>query len=137
MIKVAVIDDQNTVINIFKLFFENISDISLIGSANNGQDAIKIVDEHHPDVVLIDIEMPVMNGLEAAKIITQRFTQTKVILFTSHDNKRIRRLAIQSGADGYVSKITDLQDIDRAVYLVRQGFGFFQFRELLGKSSYN
>ena len=132
MIKVAVIDDQNTVINIFKLFFENISDISLIGSANNGQDAIKIVDEHHPDVVLIDIEMPVMNGLEAAKIITQRFTQTKVILFTSHDNKRIRRLAIQSGADGYVSKITDLQDIDRAVYLVRQGFGFFQFRELLG-----
>ncbi len=133
MIKVAVIDDQNTVINIFKLFFENISDISLIGSANNGQDAIKIVDEHHPDVVLIDIEMPVMNGLEAAKIITQRFTQTKVILFTSHDNKRIRRLAIQSGADGYVSKITDLQDIDRAVYLVRQGFGFFQFRALLGK----
>ena len=132
MIKVAVIDDQNTVINIFKLFFENISDISLIGSANNGQDAIKIVDEHHPDVVLIDIEMPVMNGLEAAKIITQRFTQTKVILFTSHDNKRIRKLAIQSGADGYVSKITDLQDIDRAVYLVRQGFGFFQFRELLG-----
>ncbi len=132
MIKVAVIDDQNTVINIFKLFFENISDISLIGSANNGQDAIKIVDEHHPDVVLIDIEMPVMNGLEAAKIITQRFTQTKVILFTSHDNKKIRKLAIQSGADGYVSKITDLQDIDRAVYLVRQGFGFFQFRELLG-----
>ena len=132
MIKVAVIDDQNTVINIFKLFFEDISDISLIGSANNGQDAIKIVDEHHPDVVLIDIEMPVMNGLEAAKIITQRFTQTKVILFTSHDNKRIRRLAIQSGADGYVSKITDLQDIDRAVYLVRQGFGFFQFSKILG-----
>ena len=132
MIKVAVIDDQNTVINIFKLFFDNISDISLIGSANNGQDAIKIVDEHNPDVVLIDIEMPVMNGLEAAKIITQRFTQTKVILFTSHDNKRIRKLAIQSGADGYFSKITDLQDIDQAVYLVRQGFGFFQFRELLG-----
>ena len=132
MIKVAVIDDQNTVINIFKLFFEDISDIWLIGSAINGQDAIKIVDEHHPDVVLIDIEMPVMNGLEAAKIITQRFTQTKVILFTSHDNKRIRRLAIQSGADGYVSKITDLQDIDRAVYLVRQGFGFFQFSKILG-----
>ena len=132
MIKVAVIDDQNTVINIFKLFFEDISDISLIGSANNGQDAIKIVDEHHPDVVLIDIEMPVMNGIEATKIITQRFTQTKVILFTSHDNKRIRKLAIQSGADGYVSKISDLQDLDRAVYLVRQGFGFFQFRELLG-----
>lgn len=132
MIKVAVIDDQNTVINIFKLFFENIADISLIGSANNGQDAIKIVDEHHPDVVLIDIEMPVMNGLEAAKIITQRFTQTKVILFTSHDNKKIRRLAIQSGADGYVSKITDLQDLDRAVYLVRQGFGFFQFSSTAG-----
>ena len=132
MIKVAVIDDQNTVINIFKLFFEDISDISLIGSANNGQDAIKIIDEHHPDVVLIDIEMPVMNGIEATKIITQRFTQTKVILFTSHDNKRIRKLAIESGADGYVSKISDLQDLDRAVYLVRQGFGFFQFRELLG-----
>ena len=132
MIKIAVIDDQNTVINIFKLFFENIADISLIGSANNGQDAIKIVDEHHPDVVLIDIEMPVMNGLEAAKIITQRFTQTKVILFTSHDNKKIRRLAIQSGADGYVSKITDLQDLDRAVYLVRQGFGFFQFSSTAG-----
>ncbi|MGB5633217.1 MAG: response regulator transcription factor [Waterburya sp.] len=131
MIKLAVIDDQNTVINIFKLFFEDISDISLVGYANNGQDAIKIVDEHHPDVILIDIEMPGMDGIEATKIITQRFAKTKVILFTSHDNKRIRSLAIKSGADGYVSKITDLQDLDRAVYLVRQGFGFFQFKQIL------
>ncbi|MEM8677026.1 MAG: response regulator transcription factor [Cyanobacteria bacterium P01_G01_bin.67] len=133
MIKVAVIDDQNTVINIFKLFFENISDILLIGSANNGQDAIRIVDEHQPDVILIDIEMPIMNGIEATRIITERFSKTKVILFTSHDNKLIRSLAIKAGADGYVSKITDLQDLDQAVYLVRQGFGFFQFQPILGE----
>ena len=107
MIKIAVIDDQNTVINIFKLFFEHISDILLIGSANNGQDAIKIVDEHQPDVILIDIEMPIMNGIEATRIITEKFSKTKVILFTSHDNKLIRSLAIKAGADGYVSKITD------------------------------
>ncbi|MEM7757410.1 MAG: response regulator transcription factor [Cyanobacteria bacterium P01_A01_bin.40] len=133
MIKVAVIDDQNTVINIFKLFFENISDILLIGSANNGQDAIRIVDEHRPDVILIDIEMPIMNGIEATRIITERFSKTKVILFTSHDNKLIRSLAIKAGADGYVSKITDLQDLDQAVYLVREGFGFFQFQPILGE----
>lgn len=131
MIKVAVIDDQNTVINIFKLFFEHISDILLVGSANNGQDAIKIVDEHQPDVILIDIEMPVMNGIEATRIITEKFSKTKVILFTSHDNKLIRSLAIKAGADGYVSKINDLEDLDRAVYLVRQGVGFFQFQKLL------
>ncbi|MEM8723453.1 MAG: response regulator transcription factor [Cyanobacteria bacterium P01_G01_bin.39] len=131
MIKVAVIDDQNTVINIFKLFFENISDILLVGCANNGRDAIRIVDEHQPDVILIDIEMPVMNGIEATRIITKRCSKTKVILFTSHDNKLIRSLAIKAGADGYVSKITDLQDLDRAVYLVKQGFGFFQFPRLL------
>lgn len=131
MIKVAVIDDQNTVINIFKLFFEHISDILLIGSANNGQDAIDLVDEHQPDVILIDIEMPIMNGIEATRIITEKFSKTKVILFTSHDNKLIRSLAIKAGADGYVSKINDLEDLDRAVYLVRQGFGFFQFQQLL------
>ena len=128
MIKVAVIDDQNTIINIFRLFFENITDISIVGSANNAQDAIKIVDRYHPDVILIDVEMPGMNGIEATKIITQRFSTTKVILFTSHDSKQNRRLAIKSGADGYVSKINDLQDLDRAVYLVTQGFGFFQFK---------
>ena len=136
MIKVAVIDDQNTVINIFKMFFENIADISVIGFANNAQDAIEIVDKHHPDVILIDVEMPGMNGIEATKIITQRFSKTKVILFTSHDNKRTRRLAIKSGADGYVSKIHDLQDLDRAVYLVRQGFGFFQFKQILNWKSW-
>ncbi len=135
MIKVAVIDDQNSVISIFKLFFENIADISMIGFANNAQDAIKIVDKLRPDVILIDIEMPGMNGIEVTKIITQRFSSTKVILFTSHDNKKTRRLAIKSGANGYVSKINDLQDLDRAVYLVRQGFGFFQFKQILNQES--
>ncbi len=135
MIKVAVIDDQNSVISIFKLFFENIADISMIGFANNAQDAIKIVDKLRPDVILIDIEMPGMNGIEVTKIITQRFSSTKVILFTSHDNKTTRRLAIKSGANGYVSKINDLQDLDRAVYLVRQGFGFFQFKQILNQES--
>ncbi|MEM7594428.1 MAG: response regulator transcription factor [Cyanobacteria bacterium P01_A01_bin.83] len=131
MIKVAVMDNQNTVINIFKKQLENISDISLVCYANNGQDAVRIVDEHQPDVILIDIEMPVMNGIEATRIITERCYKTKVILFTSHDNKLIRSLAIKAGADGYVSKITDLQDLDRAVYLVKQGFSFFQFPRLL------
>jgi len=131
MIKVAVVDDQETVINIFKLFFENISDISLIGFANSGQDAIKIVAQYHPDVILIDIEMPGMDGIEATEIITQHFAHTKVILFTSHDNKIIRSRAIKSGANGYVCKVTDLQDLDHAVYLVRQGFEFFQFKQLL------
>lgn len=131
MIKVVVIDNQNTVIKIFNLFFENIADISMIGFANNAQDGFKIVDKLRPDVILINVEMPEMNGIEATKIITQRFFSTRVILFTSHDNKKNRILAIKSGADGYVSMINDLQDLDRAIYLVRQGFGFFQFKQIL------
>ena len=128
MIKIAVIDDQDTIVDILKVFFEHISDISLIGYANSGQDAIKIVDKYHPDIILIDVEVPGMNGIEATKIITKRFSKTKVILFTRHDNKKIRSLAIKSGADGYVSKITDLEDLDRVVCLVKQGVEFFQFQ---------
>ena len=127
MINLAVVDDQNSVVNSLRFLVENMTGVSLVGCANNGAEAIKIVEKHQPDIVLMDITMPIMNGIDATKIITQRFDRTKVILFTSYDSTQMRILAIQAGANGYVSKLSDLQNIDRAIYLAIKGFEFFNF----------
>ncbi|MEM6611517.1 MAG: response regulator transcription factor [Cyanobacteria bacterium P01_C01_bin.72] len=132
MINLVVIDDQNSMVNTLRFLIEAIPNMFLVGCASNGQDAIKIVEEHQPDVVLMDISMPVMNGIDATKIITQRFSKTKVILLTGYDNQQFRHLAIKAGADGYVSKLTDLDNINLAIDLVAAGYEFYNFEQILG-----
>lgn len=130
MINLAVIDDQNSMVNTLRFLIEAIPDIFLVGCASNGEDAIRIVEQHQPDVVLMDISMPVMNGIDATKIITQRFSKTKVILLTGYDNQQFRHLAIKAGADGYVSKLTDLDNINLAIDLVAAGYEFYNFEQI-------
>jgi len=131
MINLAVIDDQNSTVNTIRFLIEAIPNLFLVGCASNGEDAIKIVEEHQPDVVLMDISMPVMNGIDATKIITQRFSKTKVILLTGYDNHQFRSLAIKAGADGYVSKLTNLDNINLAIDLVASGYEFYNFEQIL------
>lgn len=87
--------------------------IEIIGEAENGQQAIALAQELAPDLIFMDIEMPQLNGLDAAKIIKQALKDTKIIILSMHSDQR--EAALQKGADDFIAKGTDAQIIKQVV----------------------
>lgn len=131
MTTVIIVDDQNSIREFLKINLSTEPDIQIVGMADNGQAAVAQVGEHQPDIVLMDIEMPgKIDGIEATKIIAARFPQTKVLLFTSQDNRKQLNRALTAGARGYVLKNTSIKDIGNIIRLTEKGF--FQIGPILG-----
>ncbi|MDJ0567778.1 MAG: response regulator transcription factor [Pleurocapsa sp. MO_192.B19] len=131
MTTVIIVDDQISIREFLKINLANEVDIQVVGLADNGQAAIAQIGEHQPDIVLMDIEMPgQLDGIAATQIITQRFPDTRVLLFTSQDNRQQLELALKAGARGYVLKNTSIKDIAQIIHLTEKGF--FQIGPILG-----
>ncbi len=122
MTRILIVDDQNTIQQILNSYIEPEKDLEVVGFAANGKEAVQKVEEMQPDVVLMDIEMPEMNGLSATKVIAQRFPNTKVIIFTSNDNDKYLNLAVKVGAKGYLLKTTPAEEIVKAIRDVCKGY---------------
>ncbi len=129
MTKIIIVDDQNSIREFLKLHLANEPDLQIVGIAENGEAAIRKVEEYRPDIVLMDIEMPTMDGIVATQIISQRFPATRVILLTSKDNRQQLNMALKAGARGYILKNTSSQDIGSIIRLATKGF--FQFGPIL------
>ena len=104
MIRVLVVDDHAILRDGIRSLLESQEDIIVVGEAENGADAIEIVRKVLPDIVLMDISMPCMNGLEATRSIKEQSPQVKVLILTQHDNREYIGPALQAGAAGYVLK---------------------------------
>ncbi|MEL6579197.1 MAG: response regulator transcription factor [Cyanobacteria bacterium J06621_12] len=122
MINVLVVDDQNLTHRLVETYLEPESEINIVGFANNGQEAIAKIPRLQPDVVLMDVEMPKMDGLSATKIITQQFPQVKVLILTVHDNEQHLSRALNNGAKGYLLKTTTAQELKNAIQYANQGY---------------
>ncbi len=122
MINVLVVDDQNLTHRLIETYLDLASDIQIIGFASDGQEAIEKISQLQPDIVLMDVEMPKMDGLTATKIINQQFPQTKVLVLTVHDNEQHLRTALKNGARGYFLKTTTSQELINAIHYVEQGY---------------
>lgn len=122
MINVLVVDDQNLTHRLIETYLQKDEEIKIIGFATNGQDAIEQILSLKPDVVLMDVEMPKLDGLSATKIITEKFASTKVLILTVHDNENHLSKAIENGAKGYLLKTTTPQELKNAIYYVNQGY---------------
>ncbi|GAB4529015.1 MAG: hypothetical protein Tsb0014_10680 [Pleurocapsa sp.] len=122
MINVLVVDDQKLTHQLIKTYLEPEADINIVGFASNGQAAIEQVDNLNPDIVLMDVEMPVLDGLAATEIITQKFIDTKVLILTVHDNQQHLARALQIGAKGYLLKTTTAQELATAIRYINQGY---------------
>ena len=96
-------------------------DIEVVGEAVNGQDAIEKVQRSQPDVVLMDIVMPVMSGLEATRRISKDYPQTKVLILTQYDDEENMFVARQAGAQGFIPKRAASADLVRGIRAVRSG----------------
>ena len=103
-IKVLLVDDSEQFLQSATAFLFQCPSVEVIGTATSGKDAIKKVQELRPDLVLMDIAMPQMNGIEATRCIKGQAEAPKIIILTLHDNAEYRSAAKDAGADGFVRK---------------------------------
>lgn len=119
IIRIIVVDDHDLVREGLAIFLETCDDIKLVGQAASGAEAIELCDQVHPDVVLMDLIMPVMDGGTATRIIRQKYPNTQVIALTSFQDEDLVRSTIQAGAISYLLKnvsASELVDAIRAAY---------------------
>ena len=131
MTTVLIVDDLNSIREFLKINLSSEPDIQIVGLADNGNKAIAQVEEHQPDIVLMDIEMPgTMDGIQATEIITKRFPHVKVLLLTSQDDRQQLNRSLQAGSRGYILKNTNVRDIADIIRLTEKDF--FQIGPILG-----
>jgi DNA-binding NarL/FixJ family response regulator len=123
MTTVVLIDDQALVRAGLRTLLERDPDINVVGEADNGRSGIALVEKTRPDVVLMDIRMPVMDGIEATLQIVQRadFSRTRVIVLTTFDEDEHIYAAIRAGAAGYLLKDSSPEELRHAVHVVANG----------------
>jgi DNA-binding NarL/FixJ family response regulator len=122
MINILLVDDQNLIRQGLKALLELESDLQIVGEAENGQVAIDLVQELKPSVVLMDIRMPVMDGVTATKEICQRFPAVNILILTTFDDDTYVAKAIEHGAKGYLLKDTPSEEIAAAIRAVDRGY---------------
>jgi DNA-binding NarL/FixJ family response regulator len=122
MIKVLLADDQNLIRQGLKALLELEEDLEIVGEAENGEMALSLIGKLHPDVVLMDIRMPIMDGVAATREIQNRFPKVKVLVLTTFDDDEYVKAAMQNGATGYLLKDTPSEELAFAIRAVHKGY---------------
>ena len=120
-VRVLIVDDHAMIRRGLKAYFVGRSDIVLVGEAVDGQEAADAVAALQPDVVLMDVNMPRLDGVQATRLIRQRYPAVKVIMLTSAQELSIVESALQAGASGYLLKDVEEEDLAAAIRLVHAG----------------
>jgi DNA-binding NarL/FixJ family response regulator len=120
-IRILLADDHELVRAGFRALLASMGDVEVVAEANDGRAALELVALHQPDVVLMDITMPSLNGLEATSRIVKDFPHTRVIILSMHASEDHVLLALRKGASGYLLKGARLAELDLAVRSVARG----------------
>lgn len=120
-IRVVVVDDHAVVRSGLEQYLATTDDIRLVGAAANGAEALDVVADVRPDVVIMDLSMPVMDGVEATRLITERHPGTRVLVLTSFSDQSRIMDALTAGAEGYLLKHSDPETIAAGVRSLQAG----------------
>ncbi|MFH7027448.1 MAG: response regulator [Heteroscytonema crispum UTEX LB 1556] len=121
-IRLLLVDDQMIIRQGLRSLLSAKPDLEVVGEAENGQQAIALVETLQPDVVLMDVRMPVMDGVAATRLICQQFSQTKVLVLTTFDDDEYVSQAMRLGARGYLLKDAHSDDLAAAIRAVNKGY---------------
>ena len=124
-IRIVVADDHPMVREGLKVSLESEDGLTVVADVNNGQEALDAAAELNPDVVMLDISMRVMNGMEACAEFKKRYPDIRILMITMHDDREYILKVVQSGAAGYVLKDVAAEELILAVQTVHQGGTYF------------
>jgi HlyD family secretion protein len=124
-LKIMLVDDQKSIQMKLQEMLSSEAEFQIVGTADNGETAIAQIESLQPDVLLLDIEMPIMNGIQTAEIVSQRFPDCRILVLSSHQDQEYVQQAIAAGADGYILKDADPSDLVMAIHSVSKGYSHF------------
>jgi DNA-binding NarL/FixJ family response regulator len=121
VIEILIVDDQGIVRDGLKMILSLYEEIAVVGEAANGEELLTLLQSKVPDVILMDIRMPVMNGIEATAIVKRLYPEVKVIILTTFDEDEYIFDGLRSGADGYILKDSDSKEIIKCIRAAHEG----------------
>jgi len=121
VIRVAVADDQALVRSGFAVLLRSAADLEVVGEAGNGQEAVDLVAASRPDIVLMDIRMPEMDGIEATRLIAASGVDTRILILTTFDLDEYVFGALRAGASGFLLKDTPPEQLVAAIHVIADG----------------
>lgn len=121
MINILLVDDQEIVREGIKMILSLDEEINIIGEAENGRELMSFLEKQIPDVILMDVRMPVMDGVEATKLVKEKYKDVKVIILTTFTEDEYIFKGIKNGADGYILKDAGSEDIIKAIKTAYSG----------------
>ena len=130
MIKILIVDDHQLVIDGIRLMIENESEMIVVGEAHNGKEAIEIIKDLNVDIILMDLNMPEMNGLDATKNISSDHPASKVIGLSMLSDLKLIRNLLNNGAQGYLLKNSGKDEVINAIKTVHSGGQYFDKQTL-------
>ena len=124
-VRILIADDHPLVLEGIQACLDSVRHIEVVATARTGQEALRLASEHRPDIVLLDINMPELNGLDAIKAFKEQLPKTRVLILSMHDNREYIATALKYGARGYVLKDVPVKEIVAAIDAIHSGGTFF------------
>ena len=124
-IRIVLADDHTVVRKGLRLLLESYSDFEVVADAADGRQAVALAEEHRPDVVVMDVAMPILNGIEAARQISARLPHSAIVFLSMHSDESYVLKALKAGARAYLLKDSAEYDLVNAVKAVSEGKAFF------------
>ncbi len=124
-VRVVLVDDHAILRQSLKMLLGARPEIEIVGEANDGREAIALCERLKPDVVLMDLSMPELNGIEATRQLKRSCPATRVIVLSAYGDQDQLREALRAGATGYVIKRSDIEELTMAIQMVRRGNTYF------------
>ncbi|AOC89744.1 response regulator transcription factor [Bacillus sp. L381] len=118
---IIIVDDQQIVREGLKMILSLHEEINIVGEASNGEHLLDLLKHTRPEIILMDIRMPIMDGIEATKLVKERYPDIKVIILTTFNDSEYIFTGLKSGADGYILKDSDSQEIIDSIKTACEG----------------
>jgi DNA-binding NarL/FixJ family response regulator len=124
-IRILIADDHAVVRSGLRMLLRSRSEFTIVAEATNGEEAVRLVDKHRPDVAILDISMPVLDGIEATRQIKQQHPEVQVVILTVHEDEEYAHQTLRAGASAYLLKNAGKKEIFEAIRSAFSGERFF------------
>lgn len=118
---IIIVDDDKLICKSLELMLSKEEDIKVLGSANNGIEALKLCEKSLPDIVLMDIRMPDVDGIQATRLIKKQYPKVRIMMLTTFQDKQCIQMALQAGAESYLLKTDKIADIAQKLRILYAG----------------